>query len=102
MVFKDDLDKNDRLHVDPVKLELVDNYEEISPTNHMILFPTPRHLQAAADKELEKLLAAGVLEPVEQSTDWFSRGFFVQKNTHGDAPKARLVSDLRGVNRTLK
>ena len=58
MVFKDDLDKNDRLDVDPIRLELVDNYEDIHPTNHMTPFATPRHLQAAADKELNKLLEA--------------------------------------------
>lgn len=30
MVFKDDLDKSDRLDVDPIKLDLVDNYEDIN------------------------------------------------------------------------
>ena len=70
MVFIDNLDRNDRLDVNPMKLVLVDNYEDISPTNHMIPFPTPRHLQAAADKELNKLLAAGVLEKVEHPTEW--------------------------------
>ena len=40
-VFKDKLDKNDRLKIDPIKLELVDNYKEINPTNHMIPFPPP-------------------------------------------------------------
>ena len=69
MVFKDELDKNDHLKVDPIKLELVDNYKDINPNNHMISFPTPCHLQGAADKELDKLLKAGVLEPVEHSTD---------------------------------
>ena len=69
MVFKDELDKNDRLDVDPIKRELVENYQEINPNNHMIPFPTPRHLQGAADKELDKLLKFGVLEPVEHSTD---------------------------------
>ena len=68
----------------------------------MIPFPTPPHLQGAANTELEKLLRAGALEPVEHATDWCSRGFFVQKNTHGEEPKARLVSDLRGVNKALK
>ena len=43
MVFKDDLDKNDRLDIDPIRLELVDNYEDIHPTNHMTPFATPRH-----------------------------------------------------------
>ena len=55
-VFKDELDKNDCLRIDPIKLEQVDNYKEIHPTNHMIPFPNPRHLQDVADKELNKLL----------------------------------------------
>ena len=41
MVFKDELDKDDCLKINPIKLELVFNYEEINPTNHMIPFPTP-------------------------------------------------------------
>ena len=60
MIFKDELDKNDCLNVDPIKLELVDNYEDINPTTHMIPFPTPRHLQGVANQELEKLLKVGV------------------------------------------
>ena len=62
-LFKNELDKNDRL---------VDNYEKIDPTNHMIPFSTPHHLQGAPDRELDKLLKAGVLEPVEHATDWCS------------------------------
>ena len=77
MVFNDELDKNDRHKVDPIKHELVDHYEDIIPTNHMIPFPTPHHLQGTADKELDKLLKAGVLEPVEHTTDLWSRGFVV-------------------------
>ena len=68
----------------------------------MIPFPTPRQLQAAADEELKKLLAAGVFERMELPTEWCSRGFFVQKNTHSDDPKPCLVGDLRGVNRALR
>ena len=30
-VFKDELDKNDRLKIDPIKLDLVENYKEIRP-----------------------------------------------------------------------
>ena len=77
---KDELDKNNRLDIELLKLELVDNYDDVPPTNHMTPFATPRHLQAAADKELNKLLVAGVLEKVEHPTEWCSRGFFVQKN----------------------
>ena len=68
----------------------------------MIPFPTPCHLQNTADRELDKLLKAGVLEPVEHATDWCSRGFFVQKNTHCEEVKTHLVSDLRRVNKVLK
>ena len=78
MVFKDELDKNDHLDIEPLKLELIDNYDDVPPTNHMTPFATPRHLQEAANKELSKLLAAGVLEKVEHPTEWCSRGFFVQ------------------------
>ena len=95
-VFKDQLDKNNCLKIDTIKLELVYNYEEIHPTNHMIPFPTPCHLQDAADKELDKLLKAGVLEPVEHATDCCSCGFFVHENTQGKEAKACLVCDLRG------
>ena len=69
----------------------------------MVQFSTPRHLQNAADKELDKILKAGVLEPVEHLTDWCNCGFFMQKNTHsGHEAKARLVIDLRGLNKVLK
>ena len=41
MVFKDELDKNDRLDIEPLKLELIDNYDDVPPTNHMTPFATP-------------------------------------------------------------
>lgn len=47
-VFKDELDKNNRLKIDPIKLELIDNYEEVRPTNHKVPLHTPCHLQDAA------------------------------------------------------
>ena len=64
----------------------------------MVPFFTPCHLQDAVDKELDKLLKAGVLDPVEHPTDWCSRGFFLQWTE----AKTRLVSDLRGVNKVFK
>ena len=71
-VFKDELDKNDRLKIYPIKLELVNDYEKIRPTNHMIPSPTPRYLQNRADKELDKLLRAGVLESVVKASTYDS------------------------------
>ena len=42
-VFKDELDKHDRLKIDPIKIELIDDYREVRSTNHMIPFSTPCH-----------------------------------------------------------
>ena len=61
-VFKDELEKNDCLKIDPIKLELIDAYIEVCPTNHMVPFSTPCNLQDAANKKLDKLLKDGVLK----------------------------------------
>ena len=59
-----------KIDILPENINILDgmskNYEEVCPTNHMVPFSTPRHLQDAADKELDKLLQ----EPVEHLTDW--------------------------------
>ena len=92
-------DKNKRKSHD--KTRLVNSKTKRIPTKEVRpTFPTHPHLQNAVDKELDKLLKAGVLEPVDHLTDWF----FVQKDTHthGQEAKAHLVSDLRGVNKVLK
>ena len=91
------MDKNDHLRIKPIKLEPIDNYENVRLNNHIIPYETPCYLQAAADKELDKLLKAQVLEPIEHQIDWCSYSFFIQKNTHSrQEAKTRLVSDLRG------
>ena len=98
-VFKRDLDKDDRVDADPVKIDLVDSSANMG--NSMIAIETPRHLQEAADEELSRLLKAGVLEPVHHATSTCSRAFFVQKNNKDGAIKARLVTDLKKVNPNL-
>ena len=64
-VFKRDLGKEDRIHMDPVKVELID--ESRTMGNAMIPTETPRHLQDAAAEELGRLLKSGCLEPVHHS-----------------------------------
>ena len=58
-------------------------------------------MDEAARKELQRMLNAGMLEPIQGYTENFSRGFFVEK-TSKDPVKARLVADFRGINRKLR
>ena len=78
-VFKRDLGKEDRVHMDPVKVELIDESKVMG--NCMIPTETPRHLQEAVAEELARMLKAGCLEPVHHPTTTTSRAFFVQKHT---------------------
>ena len=99
-VFKRDMDKEDRINIDPVRVELID--ESRTMGNAMIPTETPRHLQDAAAEELARLLKSGCLEPVHHPTSTCSRAFFVQKYMKDGSIKARLVTYLRDVNSNTK
>ena len=51
-VFKKDLGKEDRVRMDSVKVELIDETRDMGIC--MIPAETPRHLQEAASKELAR------------------------------------------------
>ena len=99
-VFKRDLGKEDRVRMDPVKVNLIDSSKDNG--NAMIAVETPRHLQDAASEELSRLLKAVILEPVHHPTKNCSRAFFVEKNNKDGTIKARLVTDLCKVNPNLE
>ena len=61
-VFKTQLSREDRIKIDPVVIETVDNYNSFKPINHMTPIECPLHLQSAAKKELKKMMDAGFLE----------------------------------------
>ena len=95
-VFKRDLGKEDRVNIDPVKINLINSLADMG--NAMTAVETPRHLQDAAAEELSRLLKAGILKPVPHPTKNCSRAFFVRRNKKEGTIKARLVSDMRRVN----
>ena len=64
----------------------------------MTAIETPLHLQHAAKKELQKMLAAGFLEEHVEAKDYCSRAFFVAK-PHSDNLRARMVTDFRSVKK---
>ena len=61
----------------------------------------PAYMDEAARKELQRMLNAGMLEPIQGYTENLSRGFFVEKPSN-ETVKARLVADFRGINRKLR
>merc|ERR1712030_119190 len=102
-VFKEDLTIEDRIEMDPVKIKLVENHEEIPMYHPKAANEIPAYLRAAADKELNRMLAGGLLEKVEEYSPTVSREFFVPKKTEpGEETKVRLVADFRGVNLKLQ
>ena len=76
-VFKRDLGKEDRINIDPVKIELIDESRNMG--NPMVPSETPRNLQDASAEELARLLKSGCLEPVHHPTSHCSFAFFIQK-----------------------
>ena len=75
-IFKEDLTIEDRIKMDPAKVQLVEGHEKIQIFHPKACNKIPAYLRRAADKELERMLAGGLLEPVEEYSGTVSRGFF--------------------------
>merc|ERR1712030_222333 len=102
-VFKEDLTIEDRINIDPVKVTLVENHKDIPVFHPKSANEIPAYLRDAADRELNRMIAGGLLEKVEDYSETVSRGFFVPKKTEpGEEVKVRLVADFRGVNLKLQ
>ena len=102
-VFFKYLRKEDRIEMEPVVVDLVPNHEEIKVFHPNLSTDVPAYLQKAAEKELQRMLAGGLLEPISGYTEHVSRGFFVEKNSKpGEPVKVRLVADFRGINKKLQ
>ena len=64
-VFKEDLGKEDRIDIEPIKIDLVDNHQDIHvfhPTTAVDISP---YMEAAARKELARMLNAGMIEEIQ-------------------------------------
>ena len=96
-VFKKDLWPEDRLNIELVKVQMVDNPS--TPYNCMIAIKIPNHLQSAAKEELSRLLKSGCLELVSHQTKWCCQAFLVQTiSGKGEELKTRLATDLKKQN----
>ena len=102
-VFKEDLTIEDRINIPPVQVKLVENHQDIPVFHPKAANEIPAYLRDAADKELNRMVAGGLLEKVEDYSETVSRGFFVPKKSEpGEEVRVRLVADFRGVNLRLQ
>ena len=88
-VFKEDLGREDRINMEPIVIDLVDNHKDIHVFHPKTGVEVPAYMDEAARKELQRMLNAGMLEPISGYCENLSRGFFVEKPGK-DTVKARL------------
>ena len=79
------------------ELEVIEDAEEI-PIVTTIPRPIPHHMRDEANKVVDQLINAGIIEPVYHPTTYCSTAHFVAKSNGG----VRMVNDFRPVNRILK
>ena len=68
-VFKEDLGKEDRIDCEPIVEDLVQNHEDIQVFYPMLGMEVPAYMEKAAQKELQRMLNAGMLEPLQGYTE---------------------------------
>ena len=95
-VFKEDLGREDRIEMEPIVVDLVSNHEDIHVFHPTTGVEVPAYMQEAAKTELQRMLNAGMIEPISGYTENLSRGFFVEKPGK-DTVKARLIRNTEGI-----
>ena len=64
-VFKEDLGREDRIDIEPIVIDLVDNHQDIHVFHPKTGVDVPAYMEEAARKELQRMLNAGVIEPIQ-------------------------------------
>ena len=64
-IFKEDLTKEDRLNIDPIKIDLVENHAEIPTFKPKVPMEVSPYMEQAAKKELARMVEAGMLEEID-------------------------------------
>ena len=96
--FKEELEKTDRMKVEPVSLKLKDGY--INPWFCSCPYDTPYHLRTMYEKEINRALDAGHIAPCGlEPSNWASKAFPFPK---GDGSAVRIVADFKRLNRHIQ
>ena len=63
--------------------------------------PVPIHLKEAFKTEIDKMLKAGVLKPVQEATPWINSFVFVEGTNKQGKPKLRICIDPTNLNKAI-
>ena len=74
-IFKEDLGCEDRIDIEPIRIDLVENHQEIPCFKPKTAIDVSSYMEAAAKKELARLIDAGMIEEIEHYTENLSLGF---------------------------
>ncbi|NJL70883.1 MAG: hypothetical protein HC888_04345 [Candidatus Competibacteraceae bacterium] len=96
-VLSDKLDASKVMKGPPLHIYTRED-KSVSPWKSLTARQVPLHLKEAADKVVQEALAAGIIAPVTEPTDWISPGFFVEKD---GGKGVRLVSDFSHLNKVV-
>ena len=78
-IFKEDLSKEDRINMEPVKATLIEGHENVEVFHPKVCNEVPAYLKKAAEKELKRMLEGGLLEEAPGYSEHVSQGFFRTK-----------------------
>ena len=67
-IFKEDLTKEDRIDIEPIKIDLVENHAEIPTFKPKTAMDVSPYMEQAAKKELACMIDAGMLEEIDYYT----------------------------------
>ena len=96
--FKEELEKSDRMKVEPVSLKLKEGY--INSWFCSRPYDTPYHLRTMYEKEIKRALDAGHIAPCcLEHSNWASEAFLIPK---GDGSAVRIVADFKRLNRHIQ
>ena len=99
-IFKDKLDKTDRVNIPPVKLQ-IDESRNIQPVHINKPYDVSYHMRKPAKEEFREMIKAGILVPNNEPSDWCSQAF-PRLKPGSDPPRCRWVTDFRCLNTALK
>ena len=99
-IFKDKLEKCDRVDIPPVKLEIAESIN-IQPVYINKPHDVSYHLRKPAREEFLEMINSGILVPSNDPSDWCSQAFPVKK-PGSDPVRCRCVTAFRCLNMALK
>ena len=92
-LFKEVLDKTDRINGPPVRL-ILDPNKKVKPVAHCKPFDVPFNLRKSMETEISQAVTAGILSPCNEATAWCHQLFPVPK-------PGRIVSDFKRLNSAM-